>query len=140
MTYLIIIISIFLALYDIKKKRVPNIITLLLFLAALLYKIVFKEELIYSLLSGVGAFVTFLIVYLVSKGKMGMGDCKYTAVIAFYFGYYFWLQSILYTSVIAIIVSLVLLMLKKIDRETKIPFMPFLVSGWILNYIYPLPI
>jgi prepilin signal peptidase PulO-like enzyme (type II secretory pathway) len=88
-----------------------------------------------GLISGLLAFVTFLIIYFISRGGIGMGDCKYTAVTSIYFGYSFWLNSILYTSIISLSVSLILLFVKKIKRETKIPFMPFLVSGWIGNYL-----
>lgn len=140
MTYIIMAVSLYLVYFDIRYKRVPNIINLILFAGVLAYKIIFKQDILGSFVSGAVAFLTFLLIYVISRGKMGMGDCKYTAVIAFHFGYLFWLKSIIYASLTAIIVSLTLLLLKKIDRTTPIPFVPFLVAGWILNYFIPLPI
>lgn len=140
MTYIIMAVSLYLVYFDIRHKRVPNIINLILFTIILGYKIIFKQDILGSLISGSVAFITFLLIYIISRGKMGMGDCKYTAIIAFNFGYLFWLKSIIYASLIAIVVSLALLLLKKIDRTTPIPFVPFLVAGWILNYFIPLPV
>lgn len=140
MIYILILISLYLVYFDIKHKRVPNTINIALFLIVLIYKIIFNENLLSSLLSGSAAFITFLLIHIISRGKMGMGDCKYTAIIAFNFGYLFWLQSIIYCSLFAIIISLTLLIFKKIDRTTPIPFVPFIVAGWILNYFLPLPI
>lgn len=135
MIYFLSITSLYLVYYDIRYKKVPNIITLLLLIAVLIYKIYYRLPLKEGLISGLLAFVTFLIIYFISRGGIGMGDCKYTAVTSIYFGYSFWLNSILYTSIISLSVSLILLFVKKIKRETKIPFMPFLVSGWIGNYL-----
>ena len=136
-TIIIALTSLYLVYFDIRYKRVPNIVNLLLFTSVIISKVFNGEPLLISLASGLIAFGTFLLIHLVSRGKLGMGDCKYTAIIAVNFGYYFWLQSIIYTSLIALIVSVILLISKKIDRETPIPFIPFLVAGWMLNYYIP---
>lgn len=91
-------------------------------------------DLLPSFLSGISAFLIFLLIYIVSKGHMGMGDTKYTAIIAFHFKFFFWLQSIILCSLIALIVSTTLLITKKIKRDTPIPFIPFLVSGWVIAH------
>lgn len=140
MIFILIPISLYLVYYDIRFKRVPNIITLSLFLLVLVFKIYFREPLVTAFISGAVAFTTFLLIHIFSGKKLGMGDCKYTAVIAFHFGYFFWIKSIIYCSFIALVVSLILLVSKKIDKTTPIPFIPFLVAGWILNYFIPLPI
>lgn len=133
----LLLISAYLVYFDIRYQRVPNIINLLLLLIVLGGHIYNKEPLGYPLISALAAFGTFLLIHIVSRGKLGMGDCKYTAIIAFQFGYYFWLHSTIYTSIIALIISGILLLTKKIDTKTPIPFMPFLVSGWVLNYFIP---
>lgn len=140
MIYILLPVSLYLTYYDIRYKRVPNLIVLSLFITLLTLKIFLGEPLISAFISGSAAFITFLLIHIFSGKKLGMGDCKYTAVIAFNFGYFFWLQSIIYCSFIALVVSLFLLVIKKIDKKTRIPFIPFLVSGWLLNYILPLPV
>lgn len=140
MIYILLPVSIYLTYYDIKYKRVPNIALILLFIASLAFKIILKEPLIPAFISGSGAFLMFLLIHIFSGKKLGMGDCKFTALIAFNFSFLFWLQSIIYCSFTALVVTLTLLLLKKINRTTKIPFVPFLTAGWILNYFLPLPV
>ncbi len=136
MISVLILVSIYLVFYDMKYQRVPNLVNLLLFLSVIIYKLITTSDLITSLISGFIAFITFLFVYFVSGKKLGMGDCKYTAIIAIFFGYLFWLQSIVYCSILALLISGILIIFKKINRNTKLPFMPFLVSGWLLNFYF----
>lgn len=133
MIYLLIIISIYLVIYDIKYKKVPNYINLILLILIILNKIYLGENITISLLSGLFSFMMFFVVTLASKGGMGIGDCKYTSLISMNFGYYFWLQSITIATISALVISGILIIGKKIDKKTRIPFIPFLVFGWIFK-------
>lgn len=134
MIVLLFTVSIYLVYYDLKYKRVPNLINLFLFILVVISKII-DGDIYPALLSGIVAFSTFLIINIITKGKMGIGDTKYTSIIAIYFGYEFWLYSIIYCSIYAIVISISLYLLKKIQRDTKIPFIPFLFLGWITQLI-----
>lgn len=134
MIVLLFTVSIYLVYYDLKYKRVPNLINLFLFILVVISKII-DGDIYPALLSGIVAFFTFLIINIITKGKMGIGDTKYTSIIAIYFGYEFWLYSIIYCSIYAIVISISLYLLKKIQRDTKIPFIPFLFLGWITQLI-----
>ncbi|QEN04219.1 prepilin peptidase [Thiospirochaeta perfilievii] len=134
MILFLIIASTLLAIYDIKKLKVPNLGNLLLLVVVFGNLFLTNYNIIPHIISGLAAFLTFILIYFISKRKLGMGDCKYTAIIALHFGYNFWLYSVMTTSIIALFVTIPLLLSKKIKRDTKIPFMPFLVSGWILYY------
>ncbi len=136
MTITIIIISLYLVYHDLRFKKVPNLINLLLFIIVLVNKLILNENMVEPLISGTLAFVTFFLIYIFSKRKIGMGDVKYTAITAIHFGYYFWLKSIIICSATALIVSLFLLKTKKIDRTTPIPFIPFLVFGIVFNFVF----
>lgn len=135
MNIIILSISLYLVYYDIKYKKVPNSINLLLLIIILITKIYFKQEVLISIFSGIVAFTTFLIIHLISRGNMGIGDCKFTGIIAIHLGFYYWLYSIIISSITALVVSLFLLFSKKIKRDTKIPFIPFLVFGLIIELI-----
>ena len=135
MIFVLGIISIYLVFYDIRYKKVPNKIILLLFFIISFNILNNNGNLYYSLINGTLAFITFYLINAFSKGGLGIGDCKYAAIISMFFGYYFWLQSVMISSIIAIIISLILLKLKRINVKTKIPFIPFLVLGWVLNKI-----
>lgn len=133
MIYLLIIISIYLVIYDIKYRKVPNYINLILIILIIINKLYLGENIIIALLNGFSSFMLFCIIHLVSKGGMGMGDCKYTSLISMNFGYYFWLQSITIATISALVISGILIISKKIDKKTRIPFIPFLVFGWIFK-------
>lgn len=132
----LIITSLYLVYYDIRFKKVPNKIIIMMFLVVFFNKVYTDGELLSSLVSGLCAFFTFLLIYIVSKGKMGMGDTKYTSIIAFHFGYYFWLKSTIFCSLFALIISGFLILTKKINRKTQIPFIPFIFLGWFTNFIF----
>jgi len=132
MIYIILLTSLYLTYYDLRYKKVPNKILLVLFILVLIDKILIGD-LKWSLISGAIAFLTFFLVYIVSRGNIGMGDIKYTSITAIYFGYKFWLYSIIYCSISAIFITVILYLLKIIKRYTKIPFIPFLALGLIIQ-------
>ncbi len=138
MTWVLIIVSLYLVYFDIRYKRVPNLINLVLLLLVIGNRIWADLPLKPAIISWTVAFFSFFLIYVITKGKMGIGDCKYTGIIAFHFGYFFWLKSIIVCSIIALLITLSLLLLKKISRTTPIPFIPFLVSGWIIIYFIEL--
>lgn len=138
MTFVLLAISLFLVYYDLKYYKVPNVVNLLLLLLVVAYKVYSKEYILDYLLPGSIAFITLFLIYIFSKGKLGMGDIKYSSIMAAYFGYRFWIGSLLYASVTALIISIALLIIKKIKRDTRIPFMPFLVLGNIINHVLPI--
>lgn len=135
---IIITTSVFLSIYDILKYKVPNLAVALLFILTLTTKIFRGTNVVIPLLYGLGAFSIFLLIHMVTKGKLGLGDAKYTGVIAFHFGFLFWLEHIIYSSLIALIVSLTIILRSSCYREKPIPFIPFLTIGLILNTLYPI--
>lgn len=140
MIIFILLTSLCLVYYDFKYLKVPNLITLLLFLSVIIYKIYNKIPPTDFIIPGLVSAGTLLAVYIFSKGKLGMGDIKYSVIISIYFGYIFWLGSIIYAAASALIISIYLLISKKISKYTRIPFIPFLVAGGIINYFLPITI
>lgn len=131
-------ISLFLVFYDLKYFKVPNLINLFLLILVISNKVYIKAHPFDYIVPGLIAFITLLLVYMVSKGKLGMGDIKYSSIMAIYLGYRFWLSSLIYASIAALLISIILLLSKKIKRDSRIPFIPFLVIGNIANYIIPI--
>lgn len=136
MTYILLIFILYLAYYDFKYYRVPNRITLLLFLLVLSQSY-FNNRLEKAIIAGLFSLLFYTVVYLITKGKIGVGDIKFSIISAIYLGFEFWLYSMFYSIILATIVSSVLLLLKKIDKGSRLPFIPFLTSGIILTHILP---
>lgn len=81
--------------------------------------------------SAVGMVIIVLII-LVSRGGMGMGDAKLAAMLGAMLGFPAILLGLLIAVVTGGMVALVLLILKMKGRRDSIPFGPFLaIGGWV---------
>ncbi|MDA3852498.1 MAG: A24 family peptidase [Spirochaetaceae bacterium] len=133
-TALFISLLLLCTLWDIKTLRIPNLLSLGGFAILLTLQWIIGEEFPKSFLfSAFLSFVIMLSLVLGTRGKLGMGDAKLTLSIAGVLGLYYWFISLAIASVIALITALVLLGCKKMDKETPIPFAPFLSLGAMLS-------
>jgi len=80
--------------------------------------------------------VLLLIIALLSNGGMGGGDIKLMAAAGLFLGWKLILLSLMIASVVGAIVSVGLLLLKKADRKSMVPFGPFLSIGILLSVLY----
>ncbi len=131
------LISIF--FIDLKYGIIPDKIVYPAIAVSFLYLLYAMPYTLYShLLSALGAFVFFLILFLVTRGRgMGVGDIK----LAFLMGLILGFPEIvvaLYLAFLTGAVAGVILILwrKKKLRGSTIPFGPFLVLGTILSLFY----
>jgi len=134
-----------LAVYDLKWYLLPNkmIYPLIYFALAtvLIRAIVFTPHLntllytIYSVLIGGGI---FYIIFQISGGKwIGGGDVKLGALLGLILADPgLTLLMIFLASLIGTIVSLPLLAIKKVKKDTHIPFGPFLIAGTIIARLF----
>ena len=127
------------AAYDIKDRLIPNLIPILLLvirILLLLCDVFFNEDVIPHLVSSVGGFIfslaLFAIAAKVTNGGIGSGDIKLISALGFACG----LGFVLSVSVIALLVCAfvggLLLLTKKLDRKTPLPFAPFIWCGFIV--------
>lgn len=79
--------------------------------------------------AGVGA--VFLIIFFISKGGIGLGDMFYLIFFSSLFGYVFAAMAFLLSFWSAALVIIIPLFLKRINKQTKIPMMPFLFVGCV---------
>ena len=70
-----------------------------------------------------------LVFYFLSKKSLGGGDVKFMAVLGLYLGIAGSIQAMIYASLAALVIGVVLLLMKKIQRKAPIPFVPFLYFG-----------
>jgi leader peptidase (prepilin peptidase)/N-methyltransferase len=134
-------VSIALALIDLDTKRLPNAIVvpalvagiLLLAAAALVRGDVLA--LAGAAIGGAGLFALYLILALVSRGGMGMGDVKLAAVLGLYLGFLGWgnlLVGAFAAFVFGGVFGLVLMLIRRAGRKTAIPFGPWMILGaWL---------
>lgn len=129
------------AVFDLKKKRISNKYILImlyafLFLTALelFYDFTMWQERLFR--AGLGfacAFLLFITVYLISRGGMGGADVKLMSVLGLYIGYEMVLTVTLIAAVITSVVGGVLILLKKMNKKSHIPFVPFIYLALLIT-------
>ena len=134
-------VSIALALIDLDTKRLPNVIVV----PALLSGVVLLgaaalvrgdlTALAGAALGGAGLFALYLVLALVSRGGMGMGDVKLAAVLGLYLGFLGWgnlLVGAFAAFVFGGVFGLLLLLVRRAGRKSAIPFGPWMILGaWL---------
>lgn len=134
-------VSIALALIDLDTKRLPNLIVLpaliagVLLLATAAILRANTEALIGAAIGGAGLFALYLLLAVVSRGGMGMGDVKLAALLGLYLGFLGW-GSLLVGAFAAFVLGglfgVLLLTIRKAGRKTAIPFGPWMILGaWL---------
>ena len=132
-----------LGLIDLKEKIIPNrlVVTGIAFWAMLMLIEIFiahtswQQLLLFSLTgAGVCGGVLFVIALIV-KSALGMGDVKMFFVIGLLYGLSNTYSILLFSVLVMAIVSIVLLIMKKVTRKTAIPMAPFVAFGFLLNVL-----
>ena len=130
-----LIFSIPASVVDIKNKRIPDwtVLSGITVLSALRF-CCFGDSagrLVLELLSGA---VIFFGIRLLTKGKLGMGDVKFAALMGVFTGFPRWFAAAGFASILGLLFALIGILFGRIDKNTKIPFAPFLTVGSIGAY------
>ena len=140
--------SLIIARIDYLEHRIPNRILLILLFVRLIFLLV---EIIWRGIAGsegwrfinllrscVGlliGLVIMLLVYVISRHAIGMGDVKLSAVIGFFMGTSGWYTALILGSILAAGFSIIQLIRKKMKLKDEIPLGPFLAAGVVIAVI-----
>ncbi len=91
----------------------------------------FPWERLVGLLPG----LSLLLFSYVMQGQIGRGDAYLMCISGVLLGVGQGVSLLLYALLLAGSVSLVLLVLRKVKKDTKLPFVPFLLGGYLLSLI-----
>ncbi len=127
-------ILIAIAVIDIENQIIPDeLVWLGLGILLTWYLATGFEHLFVYLLSGFSVAVFLLLVNLVTKGKgMGLGDVKLAVFIGSMFSPKQVLVWLLVSFIVGALVGIFLIVLKKKDLKAKVPFAPFLITGFLI--------
>ena len=128
------------AAVDYKKHKIPNpflIVSLVLCMVLYIAELVFSPSTVLdSLKDGViGAAVIglfFLLISLIFKNSMGMGDIKLFALMGLYQGLWGAFNSVFFSLLVSFFLALGLLISKKKKRKDSISFGPSILLGTII--------
>ena len=117
-------------LIDIAKLRIPDLLSLGGIGVALLVKaFIVREPLLETAVEAGAGFGVFWLIHLLTRGKLGLGDAKYSAFIALTIGMHAWLMTLVVASVTGLACALILIGPCKVERTARVPFAPFLTLG-----------
>lgn len=116
---------------DIAAKRVSNKILILMLGIGVLFALVSGAAVVPTLLAPVIYGVVFIVMSLVSKGGLGMGDAKLMAVMSVYYGIVGMFSVLFAASVIECLISVMVLIRTK-NMRSEIPFVPAIELGAIV--------
>lgn len=134
---ILICFLIYFTYYDIKYRIISNkIIIACFFIGIVLVFISGNISLWLSNITGAfGAFLLFFLASILSKGGIGMGDVKLMTCIGLYTGIYETLNISFISIMLSVLVGVFLILIKKANKKTELPFVPFILLGVIVEML-----
>ncbi len=142
--YLFIVSSLIVVFFaDFKYGIIPDKIIYPSILISLGYLfILHPSSFILHLFSALGAFLFFLIIYLVThRAGMGLGDVKFSFLLGLFLGFPQIIVALYVAFLTGAAISLILVLWgKKKLRGGAVPFGPFLVIGTLISFFWARPL
>ncbi len=149
MIYLAVLVPFLLdiGVVDLCIRRIPNISLLAILISRIVYIVVIciwfdgsvKVELINSIFGIVFGVLIFIIPRFISL-YMGAGDTKFSGVIGFALGLSGYLETMIISGVLMLLLLVVLKATKKGNAKTKSPMGPAYALGFVVSLLFPLTI
>ena len=141
----LIAILVYLAYYDLRTFRLPDVITLPLILLGLLFNslsnqrfISFQDAIIGATLGYTCLWLLNLLYRIVKKQDgVGMGDAKLLAALGAWLGWFALPSILLMASLTGLIGGIIWLQWNKQNHRSAFPFGPFLAIAGIIELLWP---
>lgn len=124
--WVLLSLLIVIALIDLDFQRIPDAISLPGLAAGILLAQGHWGQAVLGAMIGYGIIAA---VIALSRGGMGWGDAKLLALIGAFLGWRGVVVSLFVGSLLGSLVGIILLLLRRIDRKTPVPFGPYLSLG-----------
>ena len=116
---------------DIRKRIVYLKVLLPFAIIAICIQIFFRGRGIFDIAGGILVGLAMLGLNMLSHGDVGAGDALVLMVTGCFLGLYGNIRLLMGALFFASIFSIVMLLLKRCDRKTPLPFMPFLLASYL---------
>ncbi len=145
-TYLLAIFSLLMVIfvYDLKHYLIPDSaiftaigLSLIWVISQTLTNRLTLVDFSFFLLSGIAAAGFFLVFFLLSQGTwLGFGDVKMALFMGLFLGYPEIIVALFSSFTIGAIIGLIMVLLKKKEMKSEVPFGPFLILGTTLAFFW----
>lgn len=129
-----------LTVIDIKTRTIPDEFLLYTVCSQLLFRLFLTsyENLLRDCLTGIVVYVILMLLSVIAKGGIGMGDVKLLALTTVITGGGYLVQILFFGLLCAFVYSAYLLAHHRGDKKTELPFVPFLTCGMMIHLILSL--
>ena len=117
------------AVKDIKDRKINGYICLVMIMVSFLIRVKIKQDADFTILLDLIPGVLMYVLSKLSPRSIGEGDALVLIFIGSVVGYMKEMQFLIISVFLAGLIALILFALKKVDRDTKLPFVPFLSVG-----------
>ncbi|MBR5648884.1 prepilin peptidase [Pseudobutyrivibrio sp.] len=119
---------------DIKTKQVRMLEIIVFGILGIIVNIVWPVKSFESIICGLLVGIVLYLFSILTNEKIGKGDCFIIMVSGLYLGFIDVLVLIWISSLLALIYGLITIKRLKKDSSYEMPFVPFLLSGFLLMY------
>lgn len=122
------------SLWDLKKKTIPTIYLVVYGFVGIVYSVfgLFGEKNIWEIVLAVVPGCIGVILSFVTREQIGMGDGLVILCTGFFLSCRHIMAMICMAFAILTVVAIVLLITRRVNCKTRIPFIPFLLVGFIV--------
>ena len=124
------------AYIDFRHKIIVDEVLALLLLTGLAYSGLCGNDWKQSLIGTLTGSGLLGLIYIISKGGMGLGDVKFAGVLGIWTGFPGILVNLYLAFFLGGVIALLLCSLNKADMKSRIPFGPCLSAGAVLSFFF----
>lgn len=135
---IIAIVLLYNSIYDWKYKKISLPITGIGLLIAMVILIFSSQYTWKNAVSGMSIGIFIIACSFLTKGQIGIGDGIISCFIGIGCGFFENLSILFCAFILTAIVSGILLIIKKVKKKTRIPFVPFLFIGYCCVQVFHL--
>ncbi len=131
----IIVVLLFLiisSLTDIKNKQIYIIPSMVFALVGFIINACTANISAYSLILGVITGLLLIVIGIISKGKIGIGDGIVVAILGIFLGFERNILTLILALMLSSTYSIGLILIKKYSKTYTIPFVPFITGGFLI--------
>ena len=136
MYYFVILILYRIILIDYKTTYIDNKLLIIFAVISILSLVVDNGvSLVGRILTGILSYVLLAIVSKVTDGALGMGDAKILGLLGLILGFDGLLSVLLVSSIVVFLISVVLIIKSRANKNKELPFTPYIFASLILMLI-----
>ena len=134
----IIVMGVFLlieGIRDLEKHKVSIITVVIAGVIGVILQFGIIQENGLEILGGILIGIVLLLLAKITREKIGYGDGWIFVVTGIYLGFHSNMYLLLLSLFLASLVSICLLVFKKVNRKTELPFVSFILPGYLLLFV-----